>query len=77
MRPDGEDGAAAQQKALMAAVDSGQLKMEVLDRNIERILNLILQTPTFKKAPRSNKADLTAHAAVRADRPRRRGLVRR
>jgi beta-glucosidase len=57
-------GAAVQQKALMAAVDSGQLKMEVLDQNIERILNLILRTPTFKKTPRSNKPDLTAHAVV-------------
>ena len=42
-------GAAVQQKALMAAVDSGQLKTEILDRTSSRILNLILQTPTFKK----------------------------
>ena len=57
-------GTAIQQKALLAAVGSGQLKMEVLDRNVERVLNLILQTPTFKKTARSNKPDLTAHAAV-------------
>jgi beta-glucosidase len=59
-----EPGTAAQQKALLAAVNSGQLKMDVLDRNVERILELILKSPTFKKAPRSDKPDLAAHAKV-------------
>ncbi len=59
-----EPGTAAQQQALLAAVKSGQLKMEVLDRNVERVLDLILKSPTFKKAPRSDKPDLAAHAKV-------------
>jgi beta-glucosidase len=59
-----EPGTAAQQKTLLAAVNSGQLKMDVLDRNVERILELVLKSRTFKKAPRSDKPDLAAHAKV-------------
>jgi beta-glucosidase len=59
-----EPGTAGQVKALLAAVTSGQLKMDVLDRNVERILELVVKTPTFKKSPRSEKPDLAAHAKV-------------
>ena len=62
-----EPGTAGQQKAILAALDSGELKMEVLDRNVERVLNLVLLTPTFKKATRSDKPDLAAHARVGRD----------
>lgn len=62
-----EPGTPAQTKTILEALESGALKMEVLDRNVERILNFILQTPTFKKAPRSNKPDLAAHARVARD----------
>jgi beta-glucosidase len=62
-----EPGTAAQQKALLAALESGVLKPEVLDRNVERVLNLVLQSPTFKKSPRSDKPDLAAHAKVGRD----------
>jgi beta-glucosidase len=59
-----EPGTAAQQKALLAAVNSGKLKMEVLDRNVERVLELVLKSPTFKKSARTDKPDLAAHAVV-------------
>lgn len=59
-----EPGTAAQQQAVLAALKSGALPPEVLDRNVERVLNLVLRSPTFKKAPRSNQPDLAAHAAV-------------
>ena len=59
-----EPGTAAQQQALLAAVNSGQLKMDVLDRNVERVLELVLKSTTFKKAPRSDKPDLAVHATV-------------
>lgn len=59
-----EPGTAAQKTALLAAVNSGQLKMDVLDRNVGRVLDLILKSPTFKKAPRSDKPDLAAHATI-------------
>ncbi len=48
---------------------AGALKEEVLDRNVERVLDLILRSPTFKKTPRSDAPDL---AGARQGRPRRR-----
>jgi beta-glucosidase len=62
-----EPGTAVQQKALLAAVASGQLRMDVLDRNVERVLELVLKSPSFKQAPRSSKPDLAAHAVVGRD----------
>jgi beta-glucosidase len=62
-----EPGTARQQKALLEALASGQLKMDVLDRNVERVLNLVLMSPTFKKVPRTDKPDLVAHAKVGRD----------
>jgi beta-glucosidase len=62
-----EPGTAGQKKALLDAANSGKLKMDVLDRNVERVLELILKSPTFKKSPRSEKPDLAAHAVVGRD----------
>jgi beta-glucosidase len=57
-------GNANQSKAILAAVKEGKLDIKVLDRNIERILNIMLQTPRFKGYKFSNKPDLKAHAEV-------------
>ena len=57
-------GAARQQKALLAAVASGALKKEILDRNVERVLELIARTPAFQGYKHSDAPDLAAHAAV-------------
>jgi beta-glucosidase len=62
-----QPGTAAQVKTLLAALESGQLDPQVLDRNVEHVLGLVLQSPTFKKAARSNKPDLAAHARVGRD----------
>lgn len=59
-----EPGTARQQTALLAALESGGLPREVLDRNVERVLELVLRSPTFGKAPRSERPDLAAHARV-------------
>jgi beta-glucosidase len=59
-----EPGTALQQKAILTALESGALPVDVLDRNVERVLNLVLQSATFKNAPRSPKPDLAAHARV-------------
>ena len=59
-----EPGTPKQQKAIIDAVNSGKLDIKVLDRNVERVLNYILKTPSFKKYAYSNTPDLKAHAAI-------------
>lgn len=53
-----------QMAAITAAVQDGSLPVSVLDENVERLLNLILKTQTFKQYKYSNKPDLKAHALV-------------
>ncbi len=53
-----------QVKAIVAAVNDGKLPLSVLDRNVERILNIMLLSPHFKGYKFSNKPDLKAHALV-------------
>jgi beta-glucosidase len=62
-----EPGRPAQTQAILDGLAAGTLKMDALDRNVERILNFIVQTRTFKKSPRSDKPDLAAHAKVARD----------
>jgi beta-glucosidase len=57
-------GTASQQKALLEAVQNGQLDVSVIDQNVERILQLVLRSPAFKGYKFSNAPDLKAHAAV-------------
>jgi beta-glucosidase len=53
-----------QNKGILEAAKAGKLDVKVLDRNIERILNIVLQSPKFKEYKFSNKPDLKAHAMV-------------
>jgi beta-glucosidase len=53
-----------QSKAILEAVNEGKLDIKILDKNVERILNIVLQTPRFKGYKYSNKPDLKAHALV-------------
>jgi beta-glucosidase len=57
-------GTERQQKAILAALESGELKEEVLDRNVERILDVIRRTPSFQGYAHSDAPDLEAHAQV-------------
>jgi beta-glucosidase len=57
-------GTARQQKALTAALASGELKEDVLDRNIEIILDVIRRSPTFQGYKHTDAPDLKAHAEV-------------
>ncbi|MCG6924110.1 MAG: glycoside hydrolase family 3 C-terminal domain-containing protein [Acidobacteria bacterium] len=60
-------GTAGQQRALLAALESGTLSEEVLDRNVTRILEIIRRSPSFLKIPHSDAPDLKAHARVARD----------
>lgn len=59
-----QPGLPIQSQAIIDAVNNGSLDQAVLDRNVKRILQLILRTPTFKGYKHSDKPDLQAHAAV-------------
>ena len=49
---------------ILAAVNSGIISQEELDRNVRNMLNYIVKTPHFRHYSYSNKPDLKAHAAV-------------
>lgn len=57
-------GSPNQTQTIITGVKEGKLDVNLLDKNVERILNIILQTPRFKGYKFSNKPDLKAHAEV-------------
>lgn len=59
-----QPGLDQQYEAILAGLKDGTLDEAVVDRNIKRILELILKSPHFKGYKYSNTPDLEAHAAV-------------
>ena len=59
-----QPGKAEQFDSIVAGVKSGKLDEADLDRNVQRILNLVEKSPRFQGYQYSNKPDLKAHAAV-------------
>ena len=57
-------GGPPQTDAIIAAVKDGSLNIKDLNLNVERILNIIVKSPTFKKIKYSDQPDLAGHAAV-------------
>lgn len=57
-------GRPAEVKRIKEALDNKILSEADLDRNIERILTVLLETPTFKGYQYSNNPDLKAHAEI-------------
>lgn len=51
-------------KAIIKACKEGSLDSAILERNAERILNIVLKSPRFKGYHYSNKPDLAAHVSV-------------
>ena len=50
--------------SIVSGVKSGKLDIADLDRNVQRVLNLVERSPRFQGYKFSNKPDLKAHAAV-------------
>ncbi|WP_289731341.1 glycoside hydrolase family 3 C-terminal domain-containing protein [uncultured Alistipes sp.] len=59
-----QPGTDKQYEMIVSGVKEGRLDEAVLDRNVQRILEMILRTPRFQGYRFSNKPDLEAHAAV-------------
>jgi len=57
-------GTPDQAQRIIDAVNHDSLDVKVLDQNVEHILNIILQSPSFKGYKYSDKPDLKQHAEV-------------
>ena len=59
-----QPGQPKQSRELVAAVKDGKLDEKILDRNVSRILKIMLKAPRYNGYQYSNAPDLAAHAAV-------------
>ena len=59
-----EPGQPAQVQEIIEGVKSGKLDIADVDRNVRRMLEYIVKTPSFRHYPASNKPDFVAHAAI-------------
>jgi len=59
-----EPGQPAQVQEIIDGVKNGKLAIADVDRNVRRMLEYIVKTPSFRKYPASNKPDITTHAAI-------------
>ena len=59
-----EPGQPAQVNEIIEGVKSGKLNIADVDRNVRRMLEYIVKTPSFHKYPASNNPDFKTHAAI-------------
>ena len=59
-----EPGQPAQVKEIIEGVKSGKLDIADVDRNVRRMLEYIVKTPSFHNYPATNSPDFKAHAAI-------------
>ena len=59
-----EPGQPAQAEEIIKGVKSGKLDIKDVDRNVRRMLEYIVKTPSFHQYPASNNPDFKAHAAI-------------
>ena len=59
-----QPGQPKQIEDIIAGVKSGKLDVKVLNRNVGRILTIMMKAPRYNKYPYSNTPDLKAHAQV-------------
>ena len=59
-----EPGQPAQINEIIEGVKNGKLDIKDVDRNVRRMLEYIVKTPSFLKYPASNNPDFVAHAAI-------------
>ena len=59
-----EPGQKEQAEQIIAAVEKDELSMADVDRNVRRMLEYIVKTPSFRHYAFTDKPDLTGHAAL-------------
>jgi beta-glucosidase len=59
-----QPGQPKQIEDIIAAVKAGKLDIKILDRNVGRILTIMMKAPRYNKYQYSDKPDLKAHAQV-------------
>ena len=59
-----EPGQPAQVQEIIEGVKNGKLDIADVDRNVRRMLEYIVKTPSFRQYPASNNPDFKAHAAI-------------
>jgi beta-glucosidase len=59
-----EPGSKSKTRDIVNAVKNGTLDVKLLDRNVERILQYLLKTPSFRKYNYSDRPNLNGHAIV-------------
>ena len=59
-----EPGQPRQVQEIIDGVKNGKLDIADVDRNVRRMLEYIVKTPSFRKYPASNNPDFKAHAAI-------------
>ena len=59
-----EPGKQEQIDEIVAGVKDGTLDIKYVDRNVRRMLEYIVKTPSFRKYPYTNAPDLKAHAQI-------------
>lgn len=59
-----QPGRQTQIDRIIEGVNSGRISAETIDRNVRRVLEMIVSTPRFKGYKASNRPDLKAHAEV-------------
>ena len=59
-----EPGQPAQVDEIIAGVKNGTLSIADVDRNVRRMLEYIVKTPSFHQYPATNKPDLEGHARI-------------
>jgi len=57
-------GTALQTEVINKALTDGTLSKEQLDKNVERVLNIVLESPAFKNNKYSNQPDLSSNAQI-------------
>ncbi len=59
-----EPGQPSQVEEIIKGVKDGKLDIADVDRNVRRMLEYIVKTPSFHKYPATNEPDIKAHAAI-------------